>query len=48
MQTQKKMERVIGVKFYSPEISVYSEIVVHATTDEACGENMEKCTLCCE
>jgi len=42
-ESEKRAERVIGVKSFSPETSVNSEAVFRAiTTDEACGRKMGK------
>ena len=43
-KTLRKMrKRVVGVKSYSPEISVNNESVLHGITDEGCDEIQEKC-----
>ena len=40
--SKKKVKKVIGVKSCSPEVSVNSKSVFHATSDEPYGGNMEK------
>ena len=39
---RKKVEKVITVKSFLPEIDGYSESVLYAIVDEACDGNMKK------